>query len=260
LSTPPTFETVACDAAKAAGRLIREHFLEKKPVSVEWKGLHDFVTAVDHEAEAAVLGYLKERFPEHAVMAEEGSPDEEAVDYRWIVDPLDGTTNYIHGFPEYAVSIAAVVDKRPRVAVVAHVPRREQFHAIEGGGAWRGSTRLTVSHRDHPGDCLIGTGFPFKHPELLATYLRQFTTVLRATSGVRRAGSAALDLTHVANGHFDGFWELALAPWDLAAGTLLVREAGGLVTNLEGSEDVIAHGPLVAGTPAIHAWLLNSLR
>ena len=197
--------------------------------------------------------------PGSVVRGEELTPEIESGDPVWVVDPLDGTTNYLHGFPAYAVSIAAVSEGHPLAAVVTDVARDEQFHATDGGGAWKGATRLTVSERNRPEDCLIGTGFPFKHPNLLAPYLRQFTTILRATSGVRRAGSAALDLAHLGCGYFDGFWELALAPWDVAAGTLIVREAGGVVTNLDGSNDVVTHGPIVAGNQAVHTWLMDAL-
>ncbi len=245
-------------AAAAATEFIRA---ADRPPDTSWekKGASDFVTAVDRGAESIIAESLTKDIPGSVVWGEELTPEIASGDPVWVVDPLDGTTNYIHGFPAYAVSIAAVTDGQPRAAVVTDVVRGAQFHATDGGGAWQESMRLSVSERKRPEDCLIGTGFPFKHPDLLAPYLRQFTTILSATSGIRRAGSAALDLTHLARGFFDGFWELALAPWDVAAGTLIVREAGGVVTNLDGSDDVITHGPIVAGNPAVHAWLMDTL-
>ena len=177
----------------------------------------------------------------------------------WIVDPLDGTTNFLHRYPSCSVSIAAAVDGRLEAGVVLRLEPDWCFAAARGQGAWHGTTRLEVSTVSEPAHALIGTGFPFKQPEDLPRYQRQFAKVMSATSGIRRAGSAALDLADVAAGKFDGFWELTLAPWDVAAGMLLVREAGGVVTNLDGSERTIDHGPLVAGNPAIHQWLLRNL-
>ena len=177
----------------------------------------------------------------------------------WLVDPLDGTTNYLHGYPAYGVSVAGVLQGVPRVGVVVDVTRQLTYTAVQGEGAWRDGRRMQVSLVRDPSLALIGTGFPFRNLALLDAYLEQFTVVMREASGIRRAGSAALDLVDVALGRFDGFWELALAPWDVAAGTLLVREAGGVVTDTEGSEDVIKHGSIVAGNPQIHAWLMASL-
>jgi myo-inositol-1(or 4)-monophosphatase len=172
---------------------------------------------------------------------------------------LDGTTNYLHGYPQYAVSIAALVDGELVAAVVLDVARNLVYHAWAGGGAWCGEERLAVSRVTEPSLSLIGTGFPFRVPHLLPRYLRHFAAVSAITSGIRRAGSASLDLVDVARGRFEGFWELDLAPWDLAAGVLLVREAGGIVTNVEGSADVVRQGSILAGNPATHAWLLDLL-
>jgi myo-inositol-1(or 4)-monophosphatase len=177
----------------------------------------------------------------------------------WVVDPLDGTTNYLHGYPQYAVSIAALLDGELAAGVVLDVARNVLYSATAGGGAWCGSSRLAVSSIADPRLALIGTGFPFRTPHLVPRYLRQFCAVHDAASGIRRAGSAALDLADVAQGHFEGFWELDLAAWDVAAGVLLVREAGGVVTDLEGSPDVVCRGAKVAGNPAIHGWLLQML-
>jgi myo-inositol-1(or 4)-monophosphatase len=260
LSTPPTFEKIACAAAKTAGRLIREHFLEKKPVSVEWKGLHDFVTAVDHEAEAAVLGYLKEHFPDHAVMAEEGSPDEAAVDYRWIVDPLDGTTNFIHGVPVFSVSVA-LEDREGLVAGAIYDPIRDEiFHAHRGGGARMNGEPIRCSRPSGPHEALIATGFPFRELSRVDRYLKAFKSLILTTAGLRRAGSACLDLAYTACGRYDGFWEIGLSRWDIAAGTLIVREAGGKVTDVVGGDTQLDTGDIVAAGEEFHATLLEVTR
>jgi myo-inositol-1(or 4)-monophosphatase len=193
-------------------------------------------------------------------MGEELSPETSNADLLWVVDPLDGTTNYLHGYPAYAVSIAAVVEGRLAAGVVVDVERDREFHALAGGGAWCGERRLEVSQVGEPTFALIGTGFPFKWPELVPLYLQQFSKILPATSGIRRAGAASLDFVDVALGRLDGFWELMLAPWDVAAGTLIVREAGGTITDLDGSDEFLRHGAFVAGNSAIHRWLLGVLQ
>jgi myo-inositol-1(or 4)-monophosphatase len=221
---------------------------------------------VDHEAEAAIVDLIRRRFPDHGILAEEAEtahPDAsrsrrsltESAGWTWVIDPLDGTTNYLHGYPMYAVSIAAALDGQLHAGVVLNSASGEVWTAAKGGGAFRNDTAVRVSSIDRPARALVGTGFPFKALHHLPEYTRQLGAVLRATSGVRRAGSAALDLCHVASGWFDGFWEMELAPWDVAAGTLIVREAGGIVTRLDGSQDVVGHGSILAGSPPMHAAL-----
>jgi myo-inositol-1(or 4)-monophosphatase len=201
-------------------------------------------------------------FPDSRIVGEELTPEQEArrEGLTWIVDPLDGTTNFLHTYPAYAVSIAAQMDAELVAGVVVDVYEDVEYYAAAGRGAWCNDERLRVSDVGDPALALIGTGFPFKSLDQLPQYLRQFTNILCSTSGVRRAGSAALDLVAVALGRFDGFWELSLAPWDVAAGTLLVREAGGHVTDTLGGTDVVRQGPIVAGNPEIHEWLLEILR
>lgn len=248
---------VARRAALAAATEIRGR---ERPKSTAWSlkdGPSDFATEVDRAAERLIGDVLLEAFPDSTVMGEELSPEVVGSGLLWVVDPLDGTVNYLHDYPAYAVSIAALVDGALSAGVVVDVDRERVYHATAGGGAWCGERRLRVSTVRAPAHALIGTGFPFKWPELVPRYLAHFTAILAATSGIRRAGSAALDLVDVALGRFDGFWELMLAPWDVAAGTLLVREAGGVVTDLAGSPEVLRHGAFVAGNPAIHAWLLG---
>jgi len=251
---------VAEEAADAAATVLRT---SDRPAPGAWreKGPSDYVTAIDRNAELAAADCLTSLMPGSVVVGEELSPDA-ARDGRivWIVDPLDGTTNYLHGYPQYAVSIAAVTDGELTAGVILDVPRAVRYRAWRGGGAWAGSTRLAVSRVERPEWALVGTGYPFKRPDLMPLYQLQFAAMMRATGGVRRAGSAALDLADVAQGRFDAFWELVLSPWDVAAGALLVREAGGVVTTLDGDDDVLHTGAIVAGNPGLHGWLLDFLR
>lgn len=263
------------DAALAAARdaaVVHRAHLGRVRVD-EWseKGAADFVTHVDRQAEACIVSRLRPLFPGHRFLAEEEESERErdsgvsmaAVrdgDWTWIIDPLDGTTNYLHGYPMYAVSIAVARHGVLEAAVVVNSATDEAWQAVRGAGALLNGRPIQVSQIDRLARALIGTGFPFKALSLLPLYTQQFEAALRGTSGVRRAGSAALDLCHVATGWFDGFWELALAPWDVAAGTLMIREAGGMVTRLDGDEDVLGHGAILAGNPAIHAALGTLIR
>jgi myo-inositol-1(or 4)-monophosphatase len=204
---------------------------------------------------------LTREVPGSRVVGEEHTPTlDVSGDVVWIVDPLDGTTNFLHDYPQYAVSIGCMVRGALCVGVVHDVVRDVVYHAATGAGAWAGERRLAVSSLAEPKRALVGTGFPFKDQAPLETYLRQFAAVMERTSGIRRAGAAALDLADLAAGRFDAFWELSLAPWDIAAGVVLVREAGGRVTRSDGSEDVVGHGSIVAGNPALHRWLIDLLR
>ncbi len=225
----------------------------------EPKGHHDWASEVDREAERLITETLRAGTPHAGVVAEESSPDLVRSGLVWIVDPLDGTTNFLHGYQQYAVSVAAAIDGVLEAGVVLDVTRECRYGALRGRGAWCGSERLSVSDDAEPGRALLGTGFPFKYLEHLDGYLAQFRRLLPATSGIRRTGSAALDLADVAAGRLDGFWELQLAPWDIAAGVLLVREAGGLVTDLSGHDIGVEHCAVVAGGPSMHAWLLRQL-
>jgi myo-inositol-1(or 4)-monophosphatase len=235
------------------------------------KGLSDFVTYVDREAEACITEHVAGRFPQHRLLAEEAESDRlpgltddgllgAGDDWLWIIDPLDGTTNYIHGYPMYAVSIGVAHGGELVAAVVLNSASGEEWTAVRGGGAFRNGERIGVSSIEALPRALIGTGFPFKALHLLPQFTAQLEAALRGTSGVRRAGSAALDLCHVATGWLDGFWELTLAPWDVAAGALIVREAGGVMTRLDGEPDVIGHGSILAGNPSIHAALGTLIR
>jgi len=235
-----------------------------KPSDWTAKGKADFVTEVDREAERLIAASLTASVPGSVVRGEELSPDARLTTHDartiWIVDPLDGTTNFLHRFPVYAVSIAAVQDGVLAAGIVHHVPLDIRYTATRGGGAWQDGARLAVSTVTEPRHALIGTGVPFKDMGQWPVYRRQIEAVTAATAGIRRPGSAALDLADVAAGRYDGFWELKLAPWDVAAGVLLIREAGGVVTDLGGKADVLDHGSLVAGNPTIHRWLLDVLQ
>lgn len=251
----------AVAAGEAAAALLRDR---PAPAPEGWgeKGPGDFVTEVDREAERLIADALRRRVPGSVVRGEELTPQEDAqsAEVVWIVDPLDGTANYLHGYPQYAVSIAALAGGEIAAGVVCDVPRRLTYRAWHGGGAWLGAGRLAVSSLTNSRWALVGTGYPFKRLDLLDRYQRQFAAVMRTAAGVRRAGSAALDLADVAAGRFDAFWELELAPWDIAAGVVLIREAGGVVTTLHGDPDVLRTGSVVAGNPALHPWLLDLLR
>ena len=250
-------------AVRAAGRAAT-HLRGLTPASVsQWteKGRHDFVTEADLTAEALIVETLTREVAGSTVVGEELSPAApRSGDVVWLVDPLDGTTNFLHGYSQYAVSIGCAVSGALCAGVIHDVPRDIVYWGAAGLGAWLGERRLAVSGLAEPKHALVGTGFPFKHLEGLERYLRQCAAVMRASSGIRRAGSAALDLADVAAGRFDAFWELTLAPWDVAAGVVLVREAGGVVTTLEGEEDVLRQGSIVAGNPALHRWLSELLR
>jgi len=237
-----------------------------RPAVHTWteKSQHDFVTEVDRAAEAVITEVILREAPESVIVGEELSPKRPAQgELVWIVDPLDGTTNFLHGYPQYAVSIGCLVDGKLAAGVIHDVCRNRTYKAIRGGGAFEEDTRLSVSAVTEARRALIGTGFPFKALNLLHIYQSQFAAVVGAASGIRRAGAAALDLADVAAGRLDAFWELQLAPWDIAAGTLLIREAGGIVTRPDGAADVLSNdgnGSIVAGNAAMHRWLIDLLR
>lgn len=252
---------IAVKAARRAGSVINRAARNLDVLAVREKAANDFVTEVDTESEQAIIRTLLEAYPKHSILAEESGATNTDIrsEFQWIIDPLDGTTNFLHGFPAYAVSIAAAVDGVLEAGVVLHVPLDRLSHATRGGGAWEGETRIRVSPITDPEHALIGTGFPFRDFSALGTYLDQLGRIAATATGVRRPGSAAIDLADVAAGRFDGFWEQRLSAWDIAAGCLLVREAGGHVTDPSGRELGIEHGPVVAGNQAIHPWLLRIL-
>jgi myo-inositol-1(or 4)-monophosphatase len=239
---------------------LRDRFERRTPNAVEAKGLHDFVSEADREAEAIILSRIRERYPHHAVMAEEASPAAPAAGHRWIVDPLDGTTNFIHGVPVFGVSIA-IEDADGLVAGAIHDPlRNEAFHARRNGGAWRNDESIRCSRPDGPHASLVATGFPFRELTRVGRYLAAFEAFMRSTAGLRRAGAACLDLAYTACGRYDGFWEIGLSRWDIAAGVLLVREAGGTVTDVVGGQTMLDSGDIVAAGSELHPMLLEVTR
>jgi myo-inositol-1(or 4)-monophosphatase len=252
---------VAREAARRGAAVIRDATAERGKLVWETKGRSDFVSEVDKASERAIGAVIRDRLPDARLLGEELSPEEVSTTGLVVIaDPLDGTTNFLHGYPEYSVSIAIARDGVLCAGVVINVARQEEFSATRGGGALVDGKPIHVSGLRAPDKALIGTGFPFKNIDRLPRYLDQFALVLRGTAGIRRAGSAALDLCNVACGRFDAFWELVLAPWDVAAGILMVQEAGGIVSDLDGNPAQLASGSFVAGNPAMHAWLLQTVR
>ena len=251
---------IAVRAARRAGAIINRAARDVDLLAVSRKRHADFVTEVDRAAEQAVIEILHRAYPDHAILAEEsGATAGQAgeSEYTWIIDPLDGTTNFIHGFPQYAVSIG-LQHKGILVQGVIYDPtKNELFTATRGRGAYLNERRIRVSKRTQLDEALIGTGFPFREIENLDEYLGMFREITARTAGVRRAGAAALDIAYVAAGRLDGFWEIGLSPWDIAAGALLVQEAGGLVGDFRGDAGYLGSGRIVCGNPKIFAQLVH---
>jgi myo-inositol-1(or 4)-monophosphatase len=252
---------VAIKAARAAGSLINRAALDVESVRISQKLVNDFVTEVDHAAEKAIIETLLTAYPGHGIWAEESGREHGAQDseFVWIIDPLDGTTNFIHGLPIYCVSIALAVKGKIEQAVVYDPSRNDLFTATKGRGAFMNDRRLRVSKRIRLKDCLISTGFPFRQEDDYNTYLRMMGDMMQRTAGLRRPGSAALDLAYVAAGFTDGFFETGLQPWDTAAGSLLVTEAGGLVGNFSGEANFLEQQECMAGNPRIYGQLVSIL-
>jgi len=252
---------IAVKAARRAGSIINRAALEGGALEVKAKNKNDFVTQVDKAAEQAILGVIRAAYPEHSVLAEEsGDTPGARPEYLWVIDPLDGTTNYIHGFPQYCVSIALEHKGVLTHGVVYDPGKNELFTASRGRGAFLDDRRIRVSKCLRLQDALVGTGFPYKEVARIDGYLRQMKSVMTAAAGVRRAGAAALDLAYVAAGRFDAFWEAGLSRWDMAAGALLILEAGGLVGDLQGGPGYLDKGEIAAGTPKVLPELLEALR
>ena len=253
--------TIAVKAARRAGNIINRGAREIDLLTVTSKGPKDFVSEVDREAERTIVETLLASYPDHAILAEEGTARGANADaeHLWIIDPLDGTTNFLHGFPQYCVSIALAQRGQITHGVIYDPVRNDLFTASRGRGAFLNDRRIRVSKRHHLRDCLIGTGFPFRDGRYLDTYLRMMKTMIEQTAGLRRPGAAALDLAYVAAGFYDGFWEVGLNAWDVAAGSLLIQEAGGLIGDLSGEGDFLHGGQVIAATPKIFAQMITSL-
>ena len=249
----------AVKAARKAGGIITRSSYDIDKLTIHRKQQNDFVSEVDHAAEEAIISTLKEAYPDHGFLGEETGYKDKGAEYMWIIDPLDGTTNFLHGNPTYCVSIALQHKGVLTQAVVLDPNRNELFTATRGVGAYLNDRRIRVSKADKLEDALIGTGFPFREIVNVDDYLRMLKNVMKTCSGVRRPGAAALDLAWVAAGRCDGFWEIGLAPWDMAAGALLIREAGGLVGDLEGEDKYLDSGRIVASNGKLFGAFLNLL-
>ena len=252
---------IAIKAARAAGAIINRGSLDLDALRITSKGPNDFVSEIDQLAEAAIIETLLAAYPGHAILAEESGREHGAKnsEFCWIIDPLDGTTNFLHGFPVYAVSIALAFRGVVQQAVVYDPTRNDLFYASRGRGAFLNDRRLRVSKRTRLADSLVGTGFPFRKGDSFQRYLKMFETVMQACAGLRRPGAAALDLCYVAAGWYDGFFETGLNPWDMAAGSLVITEAGGLVGNFTGESDFLYQREIVAGNPKDYGQLVALL-
>jgi len=250
----------AIEAARIGGAVLRDYASRAAAISIDLKGLNDYVTEVDRSSERAIIGYLKKRFPDHALIAEESPEPPKGARCEWYIDPLDGTTNFIHGVPVYAVSVGLRIDGKMAVGAVYDPGRDEMFHAVAGVGSFMNQERIHVANRDSLKGALLATGFPFRAHDRLKEYLRSLETFILETAGVRRAGSASLDLCYTACGRYDGFWEMSLSAWDLAAGSLMVREAGGVATDFLGKDGYLKSGNILAANLRIYSSMLEIIR
>ncbi len=252
---------IAIKAARAAGSIINRAALDLEVLKVGSKGPNDYVSEVDQAAEQAIIDVLLEAYPTHGILAEESgrSRGTKHSEFVWIIDPLDGTTNFLHGFPVYAVSIALAHRGVVQQAVVYDPTRNDMFFASRGRGAFLNDRRLRVSKRTRISDALIGTGFPFRKGDNFKRYVKMFEEVMQSCAGLRRPGAAALDLCYVAAGYYDGFFETGLNPWDVAAGSLIITEAGGLIGNFTGEADFLYQREVVAGNPKVYGQLVQIL-
>ncbi len=250
--------TIATRAARSAGDIILRSTESLSRKNFNQKGKNDFSSEIDHAAEQEIITILKNSYPEHSILAEESGlhPGNE---YQWIIDPLDGTTNFLHGFPQYAVSIALKHKNRLEVGVIYDPLRDELFSASRGSGAMLNNRRIRVTTQKTLQGALLGTGFPFKHQQHLDAYMHMFKAVITDSAGIRRAGAAALDLAYVACGRLDGYWEIGLHPWDMAAGLLLVQEAGGVITDFAFNDKYLESGNVIAANPKMHQEMYKLL-
>ncbi len=249
--------STAVRCARNAGNIILKHTDQLDRINVESKGRRDYVSDVDRMAEKSIISHIATTYPEHGIIAEESGSEGADREYVWVIDPLDGTTNFLHGYPEYAVSIAVMKRDVIEHGVVYHPVTDELFTASRGQGAQLNNRRIRCSKTRVLDFALLGTGFPVKRLDVMDSWMRIFRAALPRCSGIRRSGSAALDLANVAAGRLDGFFELGLSSWDIAAGALLVREAGGLISDLNGTQDFLETGNVVAATPKLFSQLLT---
>ncbi|HDP97634.1 MAG TPA: inositol monophosphatase [bacterium] len=255
-----TVKQTAIAAALGAGKILRDGVGSVEHDDIEKKNPFDYVTKIDTKSEQHIINLISAQFPDHEILAEESGASPQKNGNRWIIDPLDGTTNFIHSYPQVAVSIAFEVNAEIMMGVVYDPFRDELFVAEKGNGAYCNGKKISVSHRSDLSQCLIATGFPFKNRDLLSLYWQVLSEIFMHVSGIRRTGSAALDLAHIACGRFDGFWELKLSPWDVAAGSLLISESGGKITDFENQSNHIWSGDVIATNSLIHNFILSSVQ
>lgn len=258
--TLDNIEAVARNIITEAGDIVREHMGKLSASSIHAKGPSDYVTEIDKRCEELILKAVREGFPDHHIMSEETANDGLQPGFTWVVDPVDGTTNFIHGFPFVAVSIAVCLEKKPVLGFVIDPVRNELFTARAGRGAWLNGARIAVRKDAELPEALVATGFPFRTKDYMDNYLKAFKSVFLNVSGIRRAGAAALDLAYLAAGRVDGFWEIGLKAWDIAAGALLIREAGGVISDFWGEDRLLYNGHVVGGTPSVYPFLLAQVQ
>ena len=254
------FLNTAVTAARLSGDIILRNLGQFSKTDIQTKQAFDFVTSVDKWSEAVIMQTIREKFPHHLFLSEETLKQEGNGGYRWIIDPLDGTTNYIHSYPMFSVSIALEFQNEIILGVVFDPLRDELFCAAKGGGSFLNNRGISVSDIALAEKSLIATGFPFRKKEMIDRYLDAFRKIFQRVSDIRRAGSAAIDLAYIAAGRVEGFFELNLSPWDIAAGSLLIREAGGTITDFQGSDQYLLTGDIVAGNNKTHAEILNIIK
>jgi myo-inositol-1(or 4)-monophosphatase len=252
--------TIAKRAALSASRILLRHFDQLERLTVTEKKPSDFVSEADLQAEQEIIQILRKTYPNHGILAEESGEQSSQDDYQWVIDPLDGTTNFLHGIPHFAISIAFRHKNRLEAGLVYDPIRQEMFVASRGQGAQMNDRRIRVSGINTLENALLGTGFPFRHPQHQLAYLSFFNNLFGKCVEIRRAGAASLDLSYVAAGRLDAFWEMSLKPWDIAAGALIVQEAGGLVSDFSGDNDFMKSGHIVAGNPKVFKALLQEMR
>ena len=252
--------STAREAARVGGEILLKDFGKLSPDQIDLKGKGDYVTDLDRRSEKAIIQKIKENFSDHLIHAEESGKEEKRSEYRWLLDPLDGTANYVHGIPLYGVSIAVLKGERIITGVVFDPSRDEMFWAREGKGAYLNGKAIHVSLKKKPGDAMLATGFPWRSKNNLDAYLDSFRKLFVEYSGIRRMGAASIDLAYTACGRIDGFWEMKLGPWDIAAGLLLIREAGGIATDFHGGDTCLTSGNVVAGNSDIHGNILKVTR
>jgi myo-inositol-1(or 4)-monophosphatase len=250
---------IAVRAARQAGNIIARSADHVDRLTVTSKSQNDFVSEVDKAAEQEIIRTIRKAYPDHAILAEESGEEAGSADFQWIIDPLDGTTNYLHGFPQFSVSIAVRHKNRIEHGVIYDPLKQDLFTASRGGGAQLNDRRMRVTNRRNLDGALLGTGFPFRQQQHLDAYLGSFKALFLQVADIRRAGSAALDLAYVAAGRLDGFWEIGLSPWDMAAGSLMILEAGGLVSDFGGGHDFLETGNIIGGNPKVFAAIVQTI-